>query len=224
MIRCVLTDIEGTTSSLAFVKETLFPYARSKLADFVRTHREEPQVAAIVNAVATEVGRPLSLEKTIEQLIAWIDQDLKITPLKNLQGLIWASGYENGDFKGHVYEDASRQLRHWHQRGLKLAIFSSGSVNAQKLLFAHSDAGDLTPLFTAYFDTTTGAKQSPEAYERIAQVLGNPPGEILFLSDIEAELDAARASGFKTRHLIRDRASEASGRHPVAHHFDEIVI
>lgn len=224
MIRCVLTDIEGTTSSLAFVKETLFPYARSNLADFVRTHCDEPQVAAILNAVAIEVGRALSLEQAIAQLIAWIDQDLKITPLKSLQGLIWASGYQNGDFKGHVYEDASRQLRYWHQLGLKLAIFSSGSVNAQKLLFAHSDAGDLTPLFTAYFDTTTGAKQSPEAYERIAQALGNPPGEILFLSDIEAELDAARSSGLKTCHLIREGASEASGRHPMARHFDEIVI
>ena len=141
MIKAVVTDIEGTTSSLSFVKEVLFPYARTHLAAFVRDHAQEPGVTLQLDAVRLEAGDPaLSQEAVIDQLIAWIDQDRKITPLKALQGMIWENGYRNGDFQGHIYADAEQALRDWQARGLALYIYSSGSVQAQKLLFPIPDA------------------------------------------------------------------------------------
>lgn len=221
MIKAIVTDIEGTTSSLSFVKDVLFPYARAHMAAFVRAHAHEPAVRAQLDEVRRVLGGSADDEAVIGQLIQWIDEDKKITPLKALQGMIWEAGYRQGDFKGHVYEDALRKLKAWHAQGVKLYVFSSGSVQAQKLLFAYSEYGDLTPLFSGYFDTTVGAKREPDSYRKIAADIGLPPGDILFLSDIKEELDAAYSAGMQTVWLLRDRDLPAA-THPQARSFDEI--
>lgn len=193
----ILTDIEGTTSSIAFVAETLFPYARERLPAFVAAHPAE--AAPILAEVATaEPGDPVAT------LTRWIDEDRKATPLKALQGMIWADGYREGAFTGHIYADAVAGLRRWHAAGTKLYVFSSGSVAAQKLLFGHSDAGDLTPLFSGYFDTTTGPKREAASYRAIAEAMGLAPGDVLFLSDTPAEITAARAAGMQALHIDRE--------------------
>lgn len=222
MINTILTDIEGTTSSLAFVKDVLFPYARARLRGFVQAQRHDPEVAQRLTQVGLEVGRRLSDSETIDQLVRWIDEDRKITCLKALQGMLWEQGYRRGDFTGHVYEDAVKNLRRWQARGLSLYVYSSGSVHAQKLLFAHSDAGDLTSLFSGYFDTTVGMKRDAASYSKIVQAIGRPGPRILFLSDIKEELDAAAASGMQTGWLIRDGAAPAGAAHFPARSFDEI--
>ncbi|MCB1728275.1 MAG: acireductone synthase, partial [Gammaproteobacteria bacterium] len=138
MIQAILTDIEGTTSSISFVKDVLFPYAREHMRDFVQTHADEVPVRQALDDVDNAVGHLLNTEDAIDQLIMWIDQDRKITPLKALQGLIWEAGYRDGDFHGHVYPDAVDRLRRWQADGLRLYVYSSGSVYAQKLLFGHT--------------------------------------------------------------------------------------
>lgn len=181
MIRAVLTDIEGTTSSIAFVHDVLFPYARERLSAWVAEH-----------------GGNLA------QLQAWMDADAKVTELKDIQGRIWAEGYAAGALKGHVYPDAAQALRRWHAAGLTLAVFSSGSVPAQKLIFGHSDQGDLSCLFSGWFDTTTGPKREAMSYVLIADALGISPADILFLSDVAAETDAAKAAGMQALLIDRD--------------------
>ena len=193
MTRAVLTDIEGTTSSLAFVAETLFPYARARLADYVVAHRAE-----LAPLLARVPGDPVAT------LIEWSDADRKETVLKEIQGRIWARGFAEGALRGHLYPDAAAGLRRWHAGGLRLAIFSSGSVAAQKLIFGHSEAGDLTPLFAGWFDTTTGAKREAASYAAIARALGEAPADILFLSDTPAEIAAARAAGMGALHIDRE--------------------
>ncbi|MCK9530350.1 MAG: acireductone synthase [Gammaproteobacteria bacterium] len=224
MIKAIITDIEGTTSSLSFVKDVLFPYARERMKDFVREHGHEPAVARLLDDVCHLVGREMSNEQVAEQLIQWIDEDRKVTPLKALQGLIWEAGYRGADFTGHVYEDAVRNLRQWNARGIKLYVFSSGSVYAQKLLFGHTEFGDLTTLFTDYFDTNVGAKQDPTAYTSIATSIGLGPGEILFLSDVKGELDAARQVGMRTTWLVRNGPIDPHAEHRQVAGFDDIVL
>lgn len=223
MIHAILTDIEGTTSSLSFVKDVLFPYARERMAGFVRTHAREPEVRASLDAVAVEAGRSLSDEEAVEELILWIDEDRKITPLKVLQGLIWEKGFNSGDFVSHMYDDAVEGLRRWHGMGIALYVYSSGSVHAQKLLFGHTTKGDLTPLFSGYFDTQVGAKQEAHSYLHIAQEIGMAPESILFLSDIGAELDAAREAGMRTTWLVREGALDSGARHPQVRDFSTIT-
>jgi enolase-phosphatase E1 len=223
-IKAIVTDIEGTTSSLAFVKEVLFPYARANLANYVRRHAEESQVKALLAESCQEVGAELDTGQLITQLIQWIDDDKKVTPLKSLQGLLWEAGYQKGDFKGHVYPDASENLKIWKARGLDLYIYSSGSVYAQKLLFAHTEYGDLTPLFSGYFDTHIGGKKEPESYNKIAQQIGIPANQLLFLSDIKEELDAARAAGFQTLWLTRDSTPDLQAEHRQISSFDHVVL
>lgn len=223
MIRAIVTDIEGTTGSIAFVHEVLFPYARRHLGDFLRRHHQQPEVAAQLDAVREEAREPAAdLERLLTILEDWIQEDRKATPLKVLQGMIWEAGYKAGDFTGHVYPDAAEALARWQAEGYALFVYSSGSVQAQRLLFGHSDVGDLTPLFSGYFDTTTGPKREVESYARIAEVIGMAPGQILFLSDVVAELDAASGAGFVTCQLVREPGMKA-GEHPVAERFDEVV-
>jgi enolase-phosphatase E1 len=224
MIRAILTDIEGTTSSLSFVKDVLFPYSRERMADFVRARADDPEVKALLDEVSSLAGRPLGIDEAIGQLIGWIDEDRKIGPLKALQGMIWEEGYRNGDFFGHVYEDAVRKLREWKAAGLALYVFSSGSVQAQKLLFTHTEHGDLTPLFSGYFDTRTGSKQEAEPYREIARQVGLPPEQLLFLSDIDGELDAARKAGFATCKLARAAVAPLPGSFSQVSDFDAINI
>lgn len=222
MIRAIVTDIEGTTSALSFVKDVLFPYAARNMDAFLRRNAQQPEVAEQIAAVYGIVGRELTLEEVSAQLQEWIAVDRKVTPLKALQGMIWQAGYGNGDFTGHVYADAAGRLRTWQQSGLRLYVFSSGSVQAQKLLFAHSDHGDLTPLFSGYFDTTCGSKHDPASYRSIAHAIALPAEEILFLSDMLMELDAAHAAGMHTCMLVRDSAPGYLGGHMQAKDFDGI--
>ena len=224
MIRAVLTDIEGTTSSLSFVKDTLFPYARRHLADFVRAHGEDPAVRSALDSANEAAGGGLDDEQLIAQLVRWIDEDRKVTPLKTLQGLLWQDGYRQGAFKGHVYADAVRNLRLWEASGLRLYVFSSGSVMAQTLLFGHTEYGDLNPLFSGYFDTHVGAKREPESYRAIAAEIGLEPTEILFLSDVEQELDAAYSAGMQTAWLVRDGEPDPHAGHTQVRDFDAIAI
>ena len=178
MSRVILTDIEGTTSSISFVKQVLFPYARRALPAFVRRHGQEPQVRKWLDAAALDIGGVSSDNCIVDILQQWIDEDRKATPLKALQGMIWRQGYEAGELSGHVYADTPVYLRRWHQAGIQLYVYSSGSVEAQKLIFGHSDAGDLRPLFAGYFDTRTGGKRETSAYVAIA-LLGGPRYKLL---------------------------------------------
>ena len=224
MILAILTDIEGTTTSVSFVFDCLFPYARQRMGEFIRERGNDPVVREQLNAVSREVGRGLSDEEAAAQLVQWIDEDRKITPLKALQGMIWEAGYLKGDFTGHVYPDAVKYLRQWKAQGLALYVYSSGSVKAQQLLFGHSDAGDMRPLFSGWFDTQAGPKREAASYRLIASQIGLPPGDILFLSDIKEELDAAREAGIQTAWLVRGAAPVPEATHQQVTSFDEIRI
>ena len=206
MTATILTDIEGTTSSISFVRDVLFPYARRALPGFVREHGSEPEVRRWLDQVAMENGGVCTDDTIVETLQGWIDEDRKHTALKALQGLVWEAGYRNADFTAPLYPDASERLRAWSEAGHPIAVYSSGSVPAQKLLFAHTDAGDLTSLFSGWFDTAMGHKREAESYRRIAQSLGKPAGEIVFLSDVVEELDAAREAGMRT--VLIDRRED----------------
>ena len=225
-LEAIVTDIEGTTSSIAFVHEVLFPYAAEHLPAFVREHAGEARVRAQLDAVNAEAGlvEP-SLEEQIEQLLAWIREDKKITPLKTLQGYIWEAGYRNGDYRAHVFADVAPELRRWKARGLKLYVYSSGSILAQKLFFQHSEAGDLLPLFDGHFDTTVGGKREADSYRAISEQVGVAAPACLFLSDVSAELEAATAAGFQVCLLERPGNADA-GSHafPACSSFAEIVV
>ncbi|WP_454831379.1 acireductone synthase [Pseudoxanthomonas wuyuanensis] len=229
-ISAILTDIEGTTSSISFVKDVLFPYARSALPAFVREHGNEPEVRRWLDAVATEHGSICSDDVIVETLQGWIDQDRKHTALKALQGMIWQAGYHDADFTAHIYPDAAPALQRWFEAGYQLHVYSSGSIPAQKLFFGHSDAGDLTPLFSGWFDTEVGGKREAQSYRNIAQSIGVEPDGILFLSDVVEELDAARDVGLQTRLLDRiqdypsPRAGEAAHGHARVESFADIEL
>lgn len=225
MIRAILTDIEGTTSSIDFVKEVLFPYARAKLPAFVVTHADRPEVQHWLQEAAREAGLvAASRQEIIDLLARWIDEDRKATPLKALQGLIWEDGYASGEFEGHVYPEVAENLRKWNAQGIRLYVYSSGSVAAQKLLFGHSAAGDLTPLFSGYFDTTIGGKLDVDSYRRIAEAVGIPAAEILFLSDVAAELEAAAAAGLRTLQLVRPPGRPHPDRFEQVGSFNEVSV
>jgi len=213
--RAVLTDIEGTTTPIAFVHRVLFPYARAALPGLLR-RTDEPQVAGAIEAI-----RVLAPDADpLAQCLAWMDADAKVTPLKLLQGLAWRDGYESGALSGELYADVAPALRAWHAAGVRLAVYSSGSEAAQRLIFAHTPEGDLTGLFAAFLDTRIGGKREPASYAEAARRLDRPPGTILFLSDIAAELDAAAAAGLATCQLVRPAdATAACAGHPAAADF-----
>jgi len=216
MITHILTDIEGTTTAIAFVHRSLFPYAASALEDFLARRGADPDVAAILSEVPGE--------DKLATLHGWMAADAKVTPLKALQGLIWRQGYEDGDLRGHLWPDVAPALREWHARGHHLAVYSSGSEEAQRLLFRHSEAGDLEPLFEGFFDTRMGAKREAASYTRIAEAWRAAPSAVLFLSDVAEELDAARAAGVATCQLVRGAdGTKPSGRHPEAAGFSAVT-
>jgi len=226
----VLLDIEGTTTPVDFVYRVLFPYSRTRVLAFLERHGSQPDVAADVAGLRAEherdraTGRnPPPWSDGAAVYARWLmDQDRKLTPLKALQGRIWEEGFTSGELRGQVYPDVPGALGRWTAAGRKVAIFSSGSVLAQKLLFANSDHGDLTPLLSGYFDTTTGAKGDAESYRRIAQALGETPGAGLFVSDVVAELDAARDAGFATALAVRTPPGPAANGHRRVVSFDEL--
>lgn len=222
-MKVVVTDIEGTTSSVAFVKNVLFPYARRHMASFVRANLDRPDVTTLLKETRTLADQPgLDTEGVIRILIDWIDQDRKVSPLKELQGIMWANGYLAGDYRAHVYADAVDALRRWHAMGIMLYAYSSGSVAAQKLFFAYSEAGDLTPLFSGYFDTRVGPKRDAASYLAIARRVGAAPADIVFLSDVVDELDEAKAAGLITVLVCRDAPLLPCTRHPVVDSFASI--
>ena len=222
MIQAIVTDIEGTTTPVTFVTETLFPLARRALPDFVTRHFELPAVAAELAAARRLADEPnLSDAGVVALLQRWIDEDRKATPLKTLQGMIWAEAYEDGTLRSALYDEVAPALQRWHAAGVRLFGYSSGSVAAQQLLFRHAPPGDLTPLFEGYFDTSLGPKLDAGSYRKLADAIGLPPADILFLSDHEGELDAAAASGLHTACLDRDGVGR-SGRHPTHRDFDSV--
>jgi enolase-phosphatase E1 len=218
----LVTDIEGTTSDIAFVQKVLFPYSREALPGFLRAHADDPAVAPWVSMIASEIHTtPDNLPAVIAALWLWIDADRKHTALKALQGLVWEQAFTSGEFRAHVYPDALAALQRWHAEGLPLYVYSSGSIQAQKLYFGHTAAGDLRPCFRGHFDTTTGPKRDAESYRKIATAIGMAPAEILFLSDIGAELDAARVAGWRTVQVLRDGATPAP-EHASISGFDQL--
>ena len=229
MPQVILTDIEGTTSSISFVKDVLFPYARRALPGFVAEHGQRPEVRQWLDAVADETGAEGDAA-VVAALQSWIDEDRKHTALKALQGMIWADGYRKAEFTTHIYPDVPAVLQRWHAAGHRLAVYSSGSVPAQKLFFGHSDAGDLTRLFSGWFDTEVGGKRETASYTRIVGQLGVPASEVLFLSDVVAELDAARDAGLGTVLLDRredypqPRTGEAANGHRRVETFSYITL
>lgn len=219
-IAAVLLDIEGTTTPISFVQDVLFPYARAALPDFLAAHGADPEAAAAVS----EVRRLAPGRAVLDTLLHWMDQDAKVTPLKTLQGLVWRSGYADGALRGTLYPDVAPCLRRWSTAGLRLAVFSSGSSEAQRLLFAHTPEGDLSGLFSGFFDTRVGSKREAESYDRLAIALGLPAAELLFLSDVEAELDAAATAGLRTCQLVRaEDATVPSDRHATAADFTAVA-
>jgi len=231
MVKALLIDIEGTTSSTHFVKEILFPYAAQQLPAYLRNNPNNPQVKAAINEIATLASiNANDVESIIQQLLEWIKNDKKITVLKTLQGLIWEEGYRKGDYKAHVYPDAYDHLKKWQQDNIPLYLYSSGSIKAQQLFFKFSDYGDIRYLFQNYFDTTSGHKKESTSYHNIAKALQRPCEEILFLSDIVEELDAAKEAGMSTCWLVRKADTSATEEqlnnppHPTAESFSQIQV
>ena len=233
--RAILLDIEGTTTPVDFVTRVLFPYARERVADFLTRRGAEPDVRADLAGLRAEreaderggatppAWREDAPTDSAVAYVRWLmDRDRKSTALKSLQGRIWEEGYRAGHLRGQVYPDVPRAFARWRAQGRDLAIFSSGSVLAQQLLFSGSEAGDLTPAIRAFFDTTTGAKGDPESYRKIAAALGQAPGAVLFLSDVIAELDAARGAGMSTALCVRAGEAPATD-HRVVRSFDEVL-
>lgn len=205
----ILLDVEGTTSSIDFVYDVLFAYAKKHIAEYLQTHASDPTVSGIAQALGQEAGFAADIcdsEGCTRVVLAAIDlmnKDVKSTPLKSLQGRIWKSGFQSGQLVSHVFDDVPPSLAIWSTSGIDIRIYSSGSIEAQKLFFSHTTAGDLTKHLRGHYDTTTGPKREKESYQKIANDIGINPENILFLSDVGAELDAARAAGMATGATIR---------------------
>ena len=238
-IHAILLDIEGTTTPIEFVYEVLFPFARLHIGEFIRQHYRSVDMRADLNALRAEhradaesgnelpAWRDNSAEAEIEsatRYLYWLmDRDRKTTALKSLQGKIWEDGYLSGRLRGQVYPDVLPAFARWLKQQRAIYIYSSGSVLAQKLLFAHTTDGDLTGYISDYFDTTTGAKKDAASYQSISEKINTPATEILFLSDVTAELDAAQEAGMKTALCVRHGSSEPEPpTHPIIHTFDDI--
>ena len=203
MIKAILIDIEGTVSPISFIKEILFPYSKEKMEKFVRENINNPEIKKILEQVREIEGKKLTVDEIIQTLKKWIDEDRKIAPLKDIQGFIWKEGFEKGKLKAPLYKDAYEKIKEWKQKGYRLYIYSSGSVQAQKLFFSHTQYGDLTGYFDGYFDTKTGSKKEKQSYIKIASKIGLKPEQILFLSDNPEEITAAAQAGMKVYRLVR---------------------
>ena len=239
-VTALLLDIEGTTTPIDFVYKTLFPYARTHVRDYLAASVSLPAVRADIAALRDENAEdakrglePPVLEGPLEQVsfdavesyVQWLmDHDRKTTPLKSIQGKIWDEGYQKGELRSQVFEDVPRAFERWRERGKTIYIYSSGSVLAQKLLFANTEAGDLTPFISGYFDTNIGAKKDPESYRRIASELKLQSLAVLFVSDVTAELDAAASDGFETLLCVRpgNHPQSPAASHTIINTFDEI--
>jgi enolase-phosphatase E1 len=225
----VVLDIEGTTSATAFVVDVLYPYARSRFAALLTERAGEPEVARAVARVRELTGEPDADAVRIERTLnTWLDEDRKATPLKTLQGIVWSEGFARGDLVAHFYGDVVPALRAWHAAGVRLYVYSSGSVAAQRAWFSSTPEGDLLPLVSGLYDTANaGPKQEPESYRRIASAAGVAADRLLFLSDRPGELDAARAAGWRTVAIRRPGEpyyGQGADGHAQAGTFDEITV
>jgi len=223
MIRAIITDIEGTTSSISYVKEVMFPYSKRRLRSFLEAHWQEDKVKELIRGLEEKLQRSVDLDTAVKTFEEWIDKDLKEPLLKELQGHIWEEGFTSGELKGHIYEDAYKKLKEWKEQGYRLYVYSSGSVKAQKLFFGNTDYGDLTYLFDDFFDTSVGGKKEKESYLKIAELIGLKPEECLFLSDAEEELDCARSAGMRTVRVVRD-TGKTDSKHPIVENFYQITL
>lgn len=225
----VVLDIEGTTSSTRYVHETLYPYAQARFEAWIDAHRQEPRVITQLDAVRTLAKEPdADIQRVIWWLNHWLESDQKITPLKAFQGWIWDEGFAAKELTSHFYDDAIPAIKRWHSQGKTLFIFSSGSVSAQKAWFGHSPEGDLLSLFSNHFDTENlGPKRVTSSYEKIAETIGFDAGDIVFLSDLSAELDAARSAGWHTVGVRREGDQyfeQGVGDHLEIHRFDQLDL
>lgn len=228
-VDAVVLDIEGTTSATGFVVDVLYPYSRARFGTLLAERGDDPDVARAVAQVRELTGDPRADAAAVEKTLgAWLDEDRKATPLKTLQGIIWSEGFARGDLVSHFYDDVVPRLRAWHAAGVRLYVYSSGSVAAQRAWFTSSPEGDLTSLVSGLYDTeNAGPKQEPESYRRIAVSTGVAPGRLLFLSDRPGELDAARAAGWRAVGVRRPGEpyyEQGVGDHPQAATFDEITL
>ena len=227
-IRGILLDIEGTTTPIVFVHDVLFSYARTHVRDYLEKHLADPDVRADISLLEDDYkgqnSRADDLDAVVAHINQLIDLDRKSTGLKSLQGKIWHEGYSDGSLRAQVFRDVAPALARWRSTGLSVSIFSSGSVLAQQLLFAHTEAGDLTPFINNYFDTGVGKKGEAESYRRIAATIALQPGEILFVSDVTSELAAARETGMKTALSLRpgNQPQDAAEDYRQIHSFDEL--
>ena len=230
MTKVILLDIEGTTTPIDFVHKKLFPFAEARMAEFVLESFEDlrDEIEQLVEEHTryndAENLDPNSPGSVSAYLVHLIKVDRKSTPLKSIQGKIWQAGYESGELKSEIFPDVPPALERWTAAGKIIAIYSSGSVLAQKLLFKYTDHGDLTPYISAYFDTTSGGKRESESYRKIASELNLPPEEILFVSDVLAELDAANNAGLQTALSIRkgNAVIEDDQHYPFIKSFDQL--
>ncbi|MEA9355288.1 acireductone synthase [Bacteriovorax sp. PP10] len=224
-MKYILTDVEGTTTSISFVHETLFPFAKERLKSFVAENLNNNDVQEILKqtkaTAKAETQKDISDDEATDLLLHWIKTDRKHPALKDLQGLIWEGGYVSGQIKGHIYKDVPVALKAWKEAGLTLGVYSSGSVKAQHLIFEFSTEGNLRPYFSNHFDTAVGHKREVASYSNISNILKVEPSEILFLSDIKEELDAAREAGMQTIQLVRQN-DVVIGDHKTARDFNEI--
>lgn len=222
--RGIVLDVEGTTSPIAFVEEVLFPFARERLDEFLGAHAGDPEVEALHAPIRAEAGDPVvpgeaaSAARAAAAARELMRRDAKFGPLKDLQGRIWKSGFESGRLVATVFDDVPPALELWNASGLDVRIYSSGSVQAQRLFFGHTTAGDLLPLLRGHYDTTTGPKRDPASYAAIAADMGIDPRQLLFVSDVGEELDAARRAGMQT--ALADRP----GNRPATSVFDHPVV
>jgi enolase-phosphatase E1 len=212
-VKAALLDIEGTIGDIAFVRDVLFPFARARLDATLSQRWTDPEIAAAVTGAREATGLALATPSdAAAQFRAWMDEDKKITPLKALQGVIWREGYASGELKAHLYPDAVEAILTWSGRGVRVFIYSSGSIEAQKLYVAHSVAGDFSALIGGYFDTTTGAKGDPASYAKIAAAIGIEPRQVTFFSDAPAETDAALAAGVIAYRVDRTKQPDFQGK------------
>ncbi|NCA11740.1 acireductone synthase [bacterium] len=226
--RGILLDVEGTTSSISFVYDVLFEFAKRHVGEFLTRHAADPVVRSLADAIAVETGADPQAgpERLALAAIELMNRDVKSTPLKALQGLIWRGGFESGELVSHVFPDVPAALEQWAASGLDVRIYSSGSIEAQRLYFGHTSAGNLLPHLRGHYDTTTGPKREPSSYAKIAADMGLEPRQILFVSDVGAELDAARAAGMATALAVRPGNREPGGvfDHDPISSFTDIVV
>ncbi len=235
MIKVILLDIEGTTAPIDFVHKTLFPFAKKRITGFVKQNFDElkDEIAQIETEYRRDFfdqiydgGFDKNSPQSVSQYLKFlIEADRKSTPLKSIQGKIWKNGYETRELKSEIYADVPRAFELWKTTDKIIAIYSSGSVLAQKLLFKYTDCGDLTRFISHYFDTNTGGKKDSESYGKIASALGFPPVENLFISDVATELDAAKKAGMRTLLSVREGnkpIETGANLHQIIHSFDEI--